>query len=178
MNVRLSVGELVSVAAKTLSSIDVRTTSVLIEGKWLNVMTVVRLSCESTVIASANVEEIWGKHGPVHTDEFRIDYKVLAFTEWALLLTEFSEGRIRFGETEVEFGRTVDVGASLGYVQSNHNVLWPESEWPTLETSVNTSSVPDASKNPQYKINAENIQRERTSKELATFRRLVSPSVS
>jgi hypothetical protein len=47
MNVRLSVAELVSVAAKTLLSIDVRTASVLIESKRQNVMTVVRLSSDS-----------------------------------------------------------------------------------------------------------------------------------
>jgi hypothetical protein len=41
MNVRFNVAELVRVVAKTLSSIDVRTASVLIEGKWQNVMTVV-----------------------------------------------------------------------------------------------------------------------------------------
>jgi hypothetical protein len=159
MNVRYSVAELVGVVAKTLSSIDARTASVLIEGKWQNVMTVVRLSYDSPVTVSARVEEIWGKHGPVHTDEFRIDYKVLAFTEWAELLAEFGGGQVRFAEAGVEFGRAVDIGASLGYTQSNHNVLWPESEWPALETTVYTSSVPDASKNPQYRINAENIQR-------------------
>ncbi len=122
-------------------------------------MTVVRLSWDSAVAVSTRVEEIWGKHGTVHTDEFRIDYKVQAFTEWDALLTEFTGGRVRFAETEVEFGRGIDVGGSLGYVQRNHNGLWPEGEWPMLETSVNTISVPDASKNPQYKINAENIQR-------------------
>jgi len=159
MNVRFNVAELVGVVAKTLSSIDVRTASVLIEGKWQNVMTVVRLSCDSAVTVSARVEEIWGKHGPVHTDEFRIDCKVLAFTEWAELLAEFNKGEVWFAETGVEFGRAVDVGGSLGYVQSNHNALWPESDWPTLETSVQISSVPDAAKNPQYKINAEHIQR-------------------
>lgn len=47
MNVRLSVAELVGAAAKTLSSVDVRTASVLIESKWQNVMTVVRLSSDS-----------------------------------------------------------------------------------------------------------------------------------
>jgi hypothetical protein len=133
MNVRFNVAELVGVVAETLSSIDVRTASVLIEGKWQNVMTVVRLSWDSAVTASARVEEIWGKHGAVNTDEFRIDYKVLAFTEWAGVLTEFSGGQLRFAEAEVELGRAVDVGGSLGYVQSNHNGLWPESEWPTLE---------------------------------------------
>jgi hypothetical protein len=46
----------------------------------------------------------------------------------AALLTEFNEGRIRFAEMEVEFGRTVDIGGSLGYVQSDHKSLWPESE--------------------------------------------------
>ena len=102
-----------AVVAKTLSSIDVRTASVLVEGKWQNVMTVIRLLCDSTVEASANVKEIWGKHGPVHTDEFRIDYKVVAFTEWGALSTEFDEGRIRFTKTEVELGRAVGVKASL-----------------------------------------------------------------
>jgi hypothetical protein len=53
-----------------------------IEDKWQNVIMVVRLSGESATTASASVEEIWGKHEPVHTDEFRIDSKVLAFTEW------------------------------------------------------------------------------------------------
>jgi hypothetical protein len=96
MNVRLNVAELVGVTAKTLSSIDVRTASVLIEGKWQNVMMVVRLSCDSAVTVSARVEEIWGKHGPVHTDEFRIDYTVLAFTEWAEVMTEFVGGQVRF----------------------------------------------------------------------------------
>lgn len=159
MNVRYSVAELVGVVAKTLSSIDVRTASVLIDGKWQNVMTVVRLSRDSAVTVSARVEEIWGKHGPVHTNEFRIDYKVLPFSEWTAVLTEFGRGQLQFAETEVELLRAVDVGGSLGYVQSNHNALWAESEWPTLETSVYTNSAPDASNNPQYKINAENIQR-------------------
>jgi hypothetical protein len=71
MNVRFNVAELVRVVAKTLSSIDVPTASVLIEGKWQNVMTVVRLSWDSAVAVSARVEEIWGKHGAVYTDEFR-----------------------------------------------------------------------------------------------------------
>lgn len=159
MSVRFSVAELADVVAMTLSSIDVRTASVLLEGRWQNAMTVVRLSGESTVTTSANVEEVWGKHGPVNTPEFRIDYKVLAFTEWAALLTEFGEGRIRFAETEVTFGRTVDVGGTLGYVQTDHKSLWPESEWPVLEASVNTISVQDGSKNPQYRMNAEHIQR-------------------
>ena len=159
MSVRFNVAELAGVVAKTLSSIDVRSASVLVEGKWQNVMTVIRLLCESTVEASANVETIWGKHGPVHTAEFRIDYKVVAFTEWGALSTEFEEGRIRFTETEVELGRAVDVKTSLGYVQTNHSAIWPQPVWPTLEASVNTISTPDASKNPQYKINAESIQR-------------------
>jgi hypothetical protein len=56
-------------------------------------MTVIRLLCDSTVEASANGKEIWGKHGPVHSDEFRIDYKLVAFYEWGALWTEFDEGR-------------------------------------------------------------------------------------
>jgi hypothetical protein len=98
MSVRFNVAELAGVVAKTLSSIDVRIASVLVEGKWQNVMTVIRLLCESTVEASANVEEMWGKHGPVHADEFRVDYEVVAFTEWAALSTEFDEARIRFAQ--------------------------------------------------------------------------------
>ncbi|MBZ5686709.1 MAG: hypothetical protein LAP86_16895 [Acidobacteriia bacterium] len=144
---------------KTLSSIDIRTASILIDNKWQNVMSVIRLSSDCIVSASARVEDIWGKHGSVHTDEFRIDYKVLAFAEWAALLGEFSAGQLRFAETEVEFGRAVDVGGSLGYVQSKYHSLWPQPEWPMLEGSVYTITVPDASKNPQYRINAENIQR-------------------
>ena len=73
MSVRFNVAELAGVVAKTLSSIDMRTASVLVDGKWQHVMTVIRFLCESTVEASANVEQTWGKHGPVHTDEFRID---------------------------------------------------------------------------------------------------------
>jgi hypothetical protein len=79
MRARFNAAELAAVVAKTLSSIDVRTTSVLVEGRWQNVMTVIRLLCDSTVEASANGEEIWGKHGPVHSDEFRIDNKRVAF---------------------------------------------------------------------------------------------------
>jgi|ERR1022692_561838 hypothetical protein len=159
MSVRFNVAEVVGVVEKTLSSIDIRTASVLIDNKWQNVMSVVRLSSDCIVPASARVEDIWGKHGSVHTDEFRIDYKVLAFTEWTALLGEFSAGQVRFAETEVEFGRAVDVGGSLGYVQSKYHSLWPQPEWPMLEGPVYTVTVPDASKNPQYRINAENIQR-------------------
>jgi len=82
MSVRFSVAELAGVVAKTLSGVDVRTAAVPVDGKWQNVMTVICLLCESTVEASANLKEIWRKHGPVHTDEFRIDSRVMAFTEW------------------------------------------------------------------------------------------------
>jgi len=149
MSVRFNVAELAGVVAKTLSSIDMRTASVLVDGKWQNVMTVIRLLCESTVEASANVEQIWGTHGPVHTDEFRIDSRVVAFTEWGALSAEFDEGRIRFAETEVELGRAVDVKVALGYVQTNYSAIWPQPVWPMLEASVNTISTSDASKNPQ-----------------------------
>jgi hypothetical protein len=83
----------------------------------------------------------------------------VAFTEWGALSAEFDEGRIGFAETEVELGRAVDVKVALGYVQTNYSAIWPQPVWPTLEASVNTISTSDASKNPQYKINAESIQR-------------------
>jgi len=38
MRARFNAAELAAVVAKTLSSIDVRTTSVLAEGRWQNVM--------------------------------------------------------------------------------------------------------------------------------------------
>jgi hypothetical protein len=38
MRLRFNAAELAAVVAKTLSSIDVRTTSVLAEGRWQNVM--------------------------------------------------------------------------------------------------------------------------------------------
>ena len=38
MRARFNAAELAAVVAKTLSSIDVRTTSVLVEGRWQNVM--------------------------------------------------------------------------------------------------------------------------------------------
>lgn len=56
MSVKFNVAELAGVVAKTLSSIGVRTASVLVDGKWQNVMTVIRLLCESTVDASADVD--------------------------------------------------------------------------------------------------------------------------
>jgi hypothetical protein len=60
--------------------------SVLIDNKWQNVMSVIRLSSDCTVTASARMEQIWGQHGAVHTDEFRIDYRVVPFSEWTALL--------------------------------------------------------------------------------------------
>jgi hypothetical protein len=125
MSVRFNVAEVVGVVERTLSSIDIRTASVLIENKWQNVMTVVRLSSDSAVTASVRVDGIRGKHGVVHADEFRIDYKVVAFAGWTALLAEFSQGQVRFPEMEVEFGRPIDVGGSLGYVQSKYYSLWP-----------------------------------------------------
>jgi len=148
MGVRFNIAEVVSVVGETLSSIDIRTASVRIDDKWLNVMTVVRLSSDSPATASAGVEETWGKHGAVRTNEFRIDYRVLPFEEWDNLLGEFNQGKLGFSETEVEFGRTVDVAGSLGYIQSRFYSLWPPPEWPMLEISINTTSISDASKNP------------------------------
>jgi hypothetical protein len=96
MSARFNVAEVVGVVEKTLSSIDIRTASVRIDNKWQNVMSVVRLSSDCIVTASVRVENVWGKHGSVHTDEFRIDYKVLPFTEWTALSGEFSAGQVRF----------------------------------------------------------------------------------
>jgi hypothetical protein len=77
-------------------------------------MSVVRLSSDSPAIASADVDEIRRKDGAVPTNKFRIDYRVLPFEEWDGFLGDFKQGKLRFSETEVEFGRTVDIAGSLG----------------------------------------------------------------
>ncbi len=159
MSTRISVDELLRVVEKTLCSIDIRTASVLISGVWRNVLTVVRTSSNSPEHVNASVAHIWREHGPIHTDELRIDYQVLPFSGWAHLASGLREGKLRFAESEVEYGHSIDLGVSLGYVQTNHNFLFPEVDWPTLEVSVQTVSMPDATNNPQYRIHAEQIQR-------------------
>lgn len=52
MSGRFNVAEVVNVVGKTLSSTDVRAASVLIDSKWQNVMTVVRLSSDSPMSTS------------------------------------------------------------------------------------------------------------------------------
>lgn len=159
MSARISVDELVRVVEKTLHSIDIRTASVLIGDVWRNVLTIVRTSSNSPEEARASVERIWREHGSIHTDEFRIEHQTLPFSSWTHLTRALSDGKLRYGELEVEYGRSIDLGASLGYVQTHHNFLFPEMDWPTLETSVQTAAAPDAANNPQYKIYAEQIQR-------------------
>ena len=96
MGVRLSVEDVVGVAAKTLASIDVRTASVFVDAKWLNVMTVVRLSPDSPAGVSNHVSDTFRRHGSIRTPEFRIDQKVMGFQEWDALLAEFRKGELEF----------------------------------------------------------------------------------
>jgi hypothetical protein len=159
MGVRLSVEDVAGVAAKTLASIDVRSASVFVDAKWLNVMTVVRLSPDSPAGVSNHVLDTFRRHGSIRTPEFRIDQKVMGFQEWDALLAEFRKGELEFPGGAVEFGGAIGVGGSVGYVQSKHYSLWPLPEWPVLEASVSTVSTADGSKNPQYRINSESIQR-------------------
>jgi hypothetical protein len=159
MSTRISIEEVVPVVERTMCSIDIRAASVLIGGAWRNVLTVVRASSSSPEDVDASVKHIWQKHGPIRTDEFRIDYQVLPFGSWAHVAGGLKEGKVHFADSEVEYGRSVDLGTALGYVQTHHNFLVPEMDWPTLEVSVQTPSTPDAADNPQYKIFTEQIQR-------------------
>jgi len=159
MSSRISIQNLVTVIGQTLSSIDVRTASVRIGEDWHNVMTIVRTSEMKPEQVKEDIEHLWGEHGPLNTDEFRIDYKVMHIDSWPDLATEFREGFLRFDNLRIGYGRSVDLCGSLGYIQLKHNFLLPETVWPTLEVSIQTAPVPDASRNPQYKIFTDSVQR-------------------
>ena len=159
MGVRLSVEDVVGVVGKMLASIDVRSASVFIDSKWQNVMTVVRLSPHSPAGVSNHVLDTFRKHGSIRTPDFRIDQKVIGFQEWNALLAEFTKGQLEFQDAVVEFGGPVGIRGSMGYVQSDHYSLWPLPEWPVLEASISTVAPTDGSKNPQYRVNSESIQR-------------------
>src|SRR5262249_21278634 len=133
--------------------------AVFVDSKWQNVMTVVRLLPDSPSSTSERVLDTFRKHGSIRGQEFRIDHKVIGFQEWGVLLAEFTKGQLEFPDATVEFGGPVGIAHSMGYVQNKHYSLWPLPDWPVLEGSISTVSPTDGSKNPQYRINSESIQR-------------------
>jgi len=161
VNARVSVGELLPSVEETLASIDVRTASVFIDGSWLNVLSVIRLSPAEYSDTKTTLSKVWNEHGAVKTEEFRIDCMAAAIEELAGIAAQLKEGKLRFPDSnfEVQFGRPVELDTAMGYIQTHHNVLWPESGWPTLEISLQPGSVSNAANNPQYRINSEGIQR-------------------
>jgi hypothetical protein len=159
MSSRISIEELTRVVGESLNSIDLRTASVRIDNSWHNVLTVLRASATTPEETTKRIEQLWREHGPISTPDFRIDNKIFPFSCWPKITGDFREGRLKFKDVRVECGRSIEVPSLLGNIQTQHNFLFPEEVWPILEVSLQTTSVQDGTRNPQYRIFAEPIQR-------------------
>lgn len=156
---RFNVEEVLNVVGEALSSIDIRIVSVLIDDKWRNVVTAVRLSADTAEAVTNQLQKVIAHHELVHTPVFRIDSEVFPFTEWSSLMSALQQGKLPSSEVEIELDRPIKCSELVGNVQLAYSILRPLPQWPTLEASGNAISTPDPSRNPHNKIHSEHIQR-------------------
>lgn len=131
-------------------SIDLRVATGRIDEEWFNALTVIRFSNQERKTAKARFNEIDSRIGEIKTDNFRILNHVFDFEELYELSSQFQQGKLRFNDLEINYGRKIDL-CSLEYSLPSTTATGSFSpafygsirrieEWPTLEIYRGTES--------------------------------------
>lgn len=132
--------DIISSMDQIYKCIDLRTATVWIDGKWLNVLTVIRFTFEDLEAIEEKYEKLKGKWGSMKEDDFQIALKALHASKWHDLQDSFSKGIFDMNEFNVELEKQVNLGELkcnfYDYPQYTRKI----DEWPLFEGYTITSA--------------------------------------
>jgi hypothetical protein len=114
-------------------SIDLRIAAGKENDKWHNGLTVIRFSYESVEDLQSRIRERGSRIGEVKTDNFFISHHIIPFEEFNKLQSQLQQGKIKLGDAEIDFGRSVDLLSLQDRFPTRHQYTRKTEEWPFLE---------------------------------------------
>ncbi|HEV7674591.1 MAG TPA: hypothetical protein VGQ12_08675 [Candidatus Angelobacter sp.] len=130
MSARITTEELLQAVGSTYQSIDIRSVALREGNKWINVLTVVRFSRDSQKAVSEKQEELQRLHGIVTSENFRVVFSTLAYSEWRILEESCTKGSLKVGEIEIHLLEPVKLEEQRSDIRRHQNELRSNERWP------------------------------------------------
>jgi hypothetical protein len=139
MSSRLTLAHLLADLGQTYHSIDVRSAVYRIEGKWYNLITIIRFSQCSDAECDENTAALWQQLREIHHERLKILRATFPYDDRQLLFDQFKSDTWKLDDINIQLGRSVDLLSDTGFIQQP-GFGDPACSWPHLEIQGNRSA--------------------------------------
>lgn len=138
MSSRLTLAHLLADLGQTYHSIDVRSAVYRIEGKWYNLITIIRFFECSDAECEEKTSALWQQLRGIHHEQLKLLRVTFPYGDRQLLFDQFKSATWKLDDINIQLGRSVDLLADTGYIQ-RPGFGDPLCTWPHLEIQGNRS---------------------------------------
>lgn len=139
-NVRL--GDMIQCMMPVYKSIDIRTACITEEGRWRNILTVIRFAHETRQTTEEKQAGLATNLGKISTEKFKVVHETLDINEWTRLKDWFLQGEIKVGDLTVVLDDKKDLDALSGNLSCYSSYAVCKNEWNVLEAYSTTNRDP------------------------------------